>query len=197
MAIDTQHLPSPAAPVPPKKNWFDWFLRHKFITGAAVIVAIGIGAAGPGSNSTDSKKPSTPSAAADKDASVDTTRDLKALLADEIGDDRTVVADVSADSVLVKFNISDNLTEHLIGVGIQKDVLDILKVVHAKHPGLHTTVSGLFPLVDKYGKESIGQVLLLNYSPDTLDKINYESIGLDVVALADPSPQFVHPDFKL
>lgn len=90
---------------------------------------------------------------------------------------KITTVDEEGSTIVVRFTIDDNLTRNMTARSAQRDVVDILDVTHARHPGKHIVVSGTFSMVDKYGNTSESQVLLLNYSPYTLARINWSDDG--------------------
>lgn len=98
----------------------------------------------------------------------------------------------------VTFPIADNLTRGFIITGAQADTIDILKAV--KDSGWQggnpwVVINGTFNMVDAYGGESDDEILMLTYSPETMQRVNPGGLQNDRVwAIADES--FVHPELR-
>jgi len=92
-------------------------------------------------------------------------------------------------TLIIKWAINDNLSSHLIMVGIQKDVTDMLNVI--SQSGLlpnyqFITFVGTFPLSDTFGNVAEERVVTASYDKTTVDKINWDGFQYpDVFAIAD------------
>lgn len=99
------------------------------------------------------------------------------------------------DQLNVVFPISDNLTKGFRIIGAQSDTLDIIKA--AKDSGYPGTVyiEGTFPMVDAYGAESTDSIIFLTYSPETVAKIQPDTIPQDKIwDVADTAG--IHPEMR-
>lgn len=168
-----------------------WTVCEQGVEGKTVNVAVARTCTGTQAAPPQPAAPATPS---------QPTPTQPATLQDELRRQHIEVkeVDTEGDTIVVIFKVGDNITANLRRIGAQKDVLTIMEAAHHFHPGKHLTVRGDFPLVDKYGNESEGMVLLLNYSPATLARVNYENpvVRENVFDLADASPKMVHPDLQ-
>lgn len=99
------------------------------------------------------------------------------------------------DQLNVTFPISDNLTKGFRIIGAQSDTLDIIKA--AKQSGYPGTVyiEGTFPMVDAYGAESTDSIIFLTYSPETVARIQPDTIPQDKIwDIADTAG--IHPEMR-
>ena len=88
-------------------------------------------------------------------------------------------------TIQVAFN--DNLTEHLIRVGMTMDLSNILKALHQSgYEYSKVTLSGSFPMADKFGNSSETEVVRASYSHTIVEKINWDGFQHDnVLDIAD------------
>ncbi len=108
--------------------------------------------------------------------------------------------DDEGDTVAIVFAIDENLTTNLTNRAWRRDVVEILEIVRRYYPGKHVTIGGTFSMRDAYGNVGEKNVVLLNYSPSTIQRINWSEDGQlllpeTIVEIADPSPKMVHPEF--
>lgn len=99
----------------------------------------------------------------------------------------------------MKFKIADNISAGTIRTGAQNDTLEVLRAAQQSAGGDSVTVSGEFPMKDQYGNTADKQILLVNYSADTLRQLNLGDDGMladRVWDVADASPRFVHPELQ-
>jgi hypothetical protein len=95
----------------------------------------------------------------------------------------------------IEFAISDNFTAGLIVIGIQSDIADMLRLV--AQSGLlpeyqDVTISGKFPLVDKFGNTTDEIVITASYTRATIEKINWDNfLYTNVLDIADTL--YIHP----
>lgn len=104
-------------------------------------------------------------------------------------------------TLVVNFDVGDNLSKKLIRVGIAKDVFAIAEA--AKKSGVRfkeLSFRGMFPLVDKFGEESDGQVFFTTFTRNTVNRINYDEILVtqfdNIEDLAADNVVVLHPDFR-
>lgn len=123
---------------------------------------------------------------------------VEATLRDKLGD-RLMAVDTEGANTTVKFKIADNISAGTIRTGAQNDTLEVLRAAQQSAGGDSVTVSGEFPMKDQYGNTADKQILLVNYSADTLRQLNLGDDGMladRVWDVADASPRFVHPELQ-
>lgn len=85
--------------------------------------------------------------------------------------------DPTSGVIEVVFAIADNFSMDDIRFGAKMDTGEVLNLVY--HSGLEFNllkITGTFILIDEYGNESVANVLNLQYSRETLDKINWDNL---------------------
>ena len=86
----------------------------------------------------------------------------------------------------------------MIVTGIQGDIADMLRLV--SQSGLlpdyqFVTISGKFPLVDKFGNTSNNIVITTAYNRSTIDKINWDNfLYTNILDIADDI--YIHPTLQ-
>ena len=89
--------------------------------------------------------------------------------------------------IVVRWSINDNLSEELIIGSAKRDVLKILKTIHDSnfdYMGVRTI--GTFPMTDVYGNSTEKNVVNVEYTKNTIDKINWDGFLPDnVFTIAD------------
>jgi len=99
----------------------------------------------------------------------------KSLTASNRGRERISVAIVE-DFVKVQFSINDNLTESMIKIGAQRDIVDLLKAaIDSGSDFREIRIVGTFPLVDVYGNSQESRILDVVYSSDNLKRVNWKN----------------------
>ncbi|GIN10136.1 hypothetical protein J26TS2_00030 [Shouchella clausii] len=98
--------------------------------------------------------------------------------------------------VLLTLNGSDNLTQNLIYKGMLMDSSDLAERFKNSDLEIHDLMmSWQMPLVDTYGNEEDGEVLRINLSGETLDKINFDNFLFEnFPSIADN--YWEHPTFS-
>ncbi|MDQ3932410.1 MAG: hypothetical protein M3252_06200 [Actinomycetota bacterium] len=117
-----------------------------------------------------------------------------------LGRSRLTSYEDEGDTIAVVFAIDDNLTTNLTNRSWRREVVEILETVRRYYPGRHVTIGGTFAMRDAHGNTGEKQVVLLNYSPETIQHIDWSEdarlfLHTKVVEIADPSPKMVHPQF--
>lgn len=95
--------------------------------------------------------------------------------------------------ILIQWAINDNLTEDFIKTGIKIDATDLLKTVAQSGIEFNNIyLMGYFPLVDAYGNSKEENVVTLQFSKETVEKINWDGFLYDNIYLvADDAT--IHP----
>lgn len=102
----------------------------------------------------------------------------------------------------VVMNVSDNLTTGLIATGIKDDAGEVMTALFAEEPDLDVrwvTIEGLFPLTDRYGNTSPGDVLSLRFRRQEAEKVNWDYPGASLRLDLLPDLYewlFIHPDLR-
>lgn len=98
--------------------------------------------------------------------------------------------------ILVRFDLSDNLTNSMIKFGAKSDVANILRAVgESRINCAETTVFGSFPLTDKFGSSQKEVVVKASYSGETIKRIDWSGFLLDnVYEIAENV--WMHPAFR-
>lgn len=168
------------------------------IIAVIVLVFVAMCSGGDDEANDDSAKSSSDKAPA---ASEPVERKPAERVAAEVEDevDSAKVDDASAPKRgewSITFKVDDNLSKGMIRDGAKYDVLRILRGIHeADVKATWVSIEGTFPLVDKYGEESQGQVVFAGFDGDTLDKINYKDVEyLEAEELA--TTWILHPDLR-
>ncbi|MCK4822419.1 hypothetical protein KA005_42035 [bacterium] len=86
------------------------------------------------------------------------------------------------------------MTSELRIYGAQRDATDILEVISNSELGIeYVRLAGTFSMVDSYGNVSEDIVLKLFFSPETIEKINFENFLSDnIYNIADGKD--IHPE---
>ena len=100
----------------------------------------------------------------------------------------------SGCDITVKWAINDNLTSELRIYGAQRDATDILEAISNSELEIeYVRLAGTFSMVDSYGNVSEDIVLKLFFSPETIEKINFENFLPDnIYNIADGKD--IHPE---
>lgn len=98
--------------------------------------------------------------------------------------------------VLLTLNGSDNLTKNMIYKGMLIDSTDLAEAFKGSELEIHDLMmSWQMPLVDSYGNEEDGEVLRINLSGESLEKINFDNFLFeDIPNIADS--YWEHPLFS-
>lgn len=189
-----------------KSGWVKYLLIG---IGALVIICVIIALISPGGSST-ADVTATPTTAPTQTpvpptpTSADPREMLRASLTDVLGSSNRNVQRLAklefdnpaAGDILVQWAINDNLTEDFIKTGIQTDATDLLKTIAQSGIEFNNVfLFGYFPLTDAYGNSSEENVVILQYSKATVQKINWDGFMYDnIYTIADDT--FLHPAVK-
>jgi hypothetical protein len=100
-----------------------------------------------------------------------------------VGDDPQLV-NASGGTAVVRYKIADNLTAGLIRNGIAQDTFAIMEAARDSGAKWKTLiVRGMAPLVDKYGKESVGIAFLASFPRRTVNRIQFDNIDTGSLTL--------------
>ena len=104
--------------------------------------------------------------------------------------------EIKKDSVIIKYSISENLTENMTKAGVKLDVKNILQAVHESgFDASEIKIIGRYPMMDKFGNTEVIDVVKVTFTNNTINKINWDNLlVLDVYAIADSV--WRHPSFK-
>ena len=126
---------------------------------------------------------------------------VESSIRDALGDlnrdgERINKISIADGKIYVKWAINDNLTEGFIKRGVMMDIVDILQAVsNSGYPYTLVTVEGTFPMVDTYGNTSEDNVVMADYSKETVDQINWD--GFLTENVYDIAGLFwLHPAFQ-
>lgn len=110
--------------------------------------------------------------------------------------ERIETVDVNNGVAFVRFRVADNLTTGMIRSGAKISVRDILKsLIESDRSLTEVKVVGVMELRDKLGNSSNVPLLTLNYSGQTLRKINWDHILFEnMFDVADHA--VLHPDMR-
>lgn len=157
------------------------------LIGALLVLIITVGITNPTSLS-------KPEPAATKITDPVLSVDLKGILKNELKDITFYLVDTTDNNINIEFLCSDG-TSDMMRYDAQEDIFNILAIVHRTvYKDKSITIECKANVVDGYGNEKVANVLLLNYSVETLKQINYNSgtVYLHMFELADSAPKFIH-----
>lgn len=101
----------------------------------------------------------------------------------------------NAGWVQIRWAINDNLTAGLIKNSAKKDIMDVGEALCEAGYCDGLTMQGSFPLVDQYGNTNEVTVVGVVFTPETLARINWESLLLKNVYVVADSVE-LHPTFQ-
>jgi hypothetical protein len=191
-----------------------WFVRHKILTAVLALVAVFVVAGVAGGEEPQAQPETAAGSTGGAEEKVAEEKEPepepkpepkltpKQQVAEAVADtvDGAEIEDWSrrGKSVVVTFPVNDNLTSGMIRSGAHSDTLAILiAVAGTDAPVRDIGVRGTFPLVDKYGNESPGQVLWsywakawrgVDWGKDDIEYL------IEVPEAADV--YFAHPDLR-
>lgn len=113
------------------------------------------------------------------------------------GVERVAAVTLSEESeILVQFAINDNLAADWVARGARRDVANILRATQESGlPYAGIEVQGTFAMQDVYGNISERVVVTAYYTPEIIDRINWEHFDIEqVYAIAEI--QSVHRDLR-
>lgn len=90
--------------------------------------------------------------------------------------DTTVMAEEGGFAVVVEFNANDNMTDNLRRSGIDKTMAEVYQALYSD--GLQVTeavVHGYFPLIDRFGNESVDKVASTALDAETAAQVNWQA----------------------
>jgi hypothetical protein len=191
-----------------KKNFF---MKHKIITGLAILFILGsIGsAAGGGSKTTAVAPTNTTNTTATNQAAVLAAAKAKAetdkmnsdivyfsqVKAKEVVTDRFVSAENSSGSILITFKLSDNLSMKMVGDVAFMDASKIF-ANYKGHAGAYNDVTclGTYPMKDKYGNVTNDVIFAITLDKDTIQKTTFENLNPPTDLLPLASSHAIRPE---
>lgn len=117
---------------------------------------------------------------AEKNAPID--EKIEKVVADTLGaktntkKDRVHKVEVFDDVANVWINSDDNLTTNLAKKGMWRDTFDVLEELADFDDITLYQIVWMATLTDKYGEESEGKIMSLDFPREVIDKINFENV---------------------
>lgn len=126
---------------------------------------------------------------------------LQDRLTDALGEDRLESAIAAGGETVVRFKISDNLTDAMRASTAQRDTVKIIRAVEEspdETAGTRLSVWGVFPTTDQYGNTNDTVVLTVAYSAETRAKLNLDNPSLQetVWDVAEDEPKLIHRQLR-
>jgi hypothetical protein len=104
--------------------------------------------------------------------------------------------------VMVRMNVSDNLTMNMIAGGFEIDAGDVMIALYRDNPQLDVQwvdITGLFPLTDEFGNTEPGEVVTVHLIEEDADKVNWtteeSTLALDILP-GLYEWHFIHPELR-
>lgn len=170
----------------------------------ALLIIIGL-LAGGGDDTTETKKP-----AATKTEAKPTENPSPTIPATRAEQLQAAVDTTDADSpevrndgqrIVVRYKISDNLSNGLIRTGIAVDTFDLLESIEKSGvPYKQATIEGTFPMQNEFGEESTPVVYEAVFTHADAVRIDYENVTVtswdNLENLTKTGLVFLHPAFR-
>ncbi|MDQ0414573.1 DUF308 domain-containing protein [Mesobacillus stamsii] len=104
--------------------------------------------------------------------------------------------DQETGNILVNFKGDENFTENMTITGVQLDIKDTLKAIKTTGVAFNNiNIVVSYSMVDQYGNAEESKVIDLDYSKDTIDKINFDNFNTDNIYTVSDIVNFVHQAF--
>lgn len=173
-----------------KETWSQASRTRKVAVGAIAVGVLAIvgsllpgsddepagAAAQPTPTATSSGKP-TPSTPKPSKPATPAEKVQAAVEATDVDAPRVKLNSPQPGYIKITFKVGDNLSNHLIQIGLAHDVFDSARAIRdTEVPYKRLWFDGTFPLQDKYGKEYVGRVFHVQLKKSTVDRINFDNI---------------------
>lgn len=180
-----------------------WYKKKRIMIPLVVVLLFAIGSMG---SEEDGSKPAENKT---EKVAVPTTPKGKLLAAIKAGDrdiesprvSEYTTTDDGKKYAEIKFKVKDNFGNKTIRTGIAQDVFSMAEAaLKSGVPFDELAFRGMFPLTDKYGNDSLGQVFFTTFTRDTLKKIKFDNVVAtqydNIENLSIDGIVMLHPDFR-
>lgn len=107
---------------------------------------------------------------------------------------RLTESHIENTTLYVTIAADDNIFEDSIIVGMLNDIVNTMKLAKNLEDWDLLTVVVTFPLVDNYGNTKEGNVIIADYTRETVNKIQFDTFFKDkTLVIANQESLFIHP----